>query len=129
MALADNLFFCDTAIQDKETGKNSYIGLFERVFTEQFPVVIRCNFILRLRFDEAQPKEEFKLEFCSPAGERKTLLEFARQEIGDNRRAYTHFQLGLEFNQTGDYQMQVFQKDQESWNLIGSEDLGCNLVS
>ncbi|MDT8447504.1 MAG: hypothetical protein RRB13_11495 [bacterium] len=120
---------CDTAIQDAVTGKNSYIGVFERINAPILPVKIRATLAVRFKLRGSEKDHSIKLSVINPKGEEKVLTEFTTQDWSGKERAVAHFNMDLEFAEEGGYAIQVSAKEHNHWELLASEDLEVGILN
>jgi len=106
------MLVCDTVITDRNTGKNSLIGVFEDVRAQSLP--IRIGIAVYAKVTDAEGEYVFKLKLVNQ--ENETVIAEPQMppfRIGDRRKAHELiFTIGnLVFNSEGRYEFQLFADD------------------
>lgn len=114
MPRADVVLICDQIIQDAQTGKNSLIGLFDRIFCQNFPAVHPQMFVYtRLR---GEPGAQFRpaLRLVGPSG---ILLDLNMGEVTLGTTGVVELKnqiVGLRLPEPGEYRFQTMINDLEA---------------
>jgi len=114
MPRADVVLICDQIIQDAQTGKNSLIGLFDRIFCQSFPAVHPQLFIYtRLR---GEPAQQFRpsLRLVGPSG---VLLDLKMGEVTLGITGVVELKnqiVGLRLPEPGEYRFLTMINDLEA---------------
>ena len=110
-----SFLIADAVIQDRQTGKWSVIGIFDKIYGPDFPCV-HPTLALYIKFADAQGRYRVKVEFRDSEDKRISAFEGIEFEAKDRLRGgdlgfSTH---GLPLQKPGRYQFQLYLNDEFS---------------
>lgn len=121
------MLICDTVITDRDTGKNSVIGIFDRIVAGSFPVR-HPSLTVYARIIDAQGEYKFKLELVNLTNN-QTIGGGTTPPIEVTDRMVPHdlvFKLhGLTFPADGRYEFRLYADD----NFVGVHSFQVRLHS
>lgn len=107
------ILLCDLTIAEAGTHKRSLIGIFDRISTQQFPVV-HPSMSVYVQFREIDGTFDFTLELVDLADERVMNKAVAKgfHVSGRSRDSEIVFNLlNVRFERPGDYEFRIYVND------------------
>ena len=112
-AVISSFLIADAVIQDRQSGKWTVVGIFDKIYGPEFPCV-HPTLALYIKFADAQGRYRVKVEFRDTDDRRVSVFEGIEFEVKDRLRGgdfgfSTH---GLPLEKPGRYQFQLFLNDE-----------------
>lgn len=111
--LIHSFLIADAVIQDRQTGKWTVVGIFDKIYGASFPCV-HPSLALYVKFADAQGRYRVKVEFRDSEDKLISAFERIEFEVKDRLRGgdfgvATH---GLPLEKPGRYQFQLYLNDE-----------------
>jgi Family of unknown function (DUF6941) len=101
---------CDSVVVDARTGKAVIQGIFDKVFSPQYPAIHpRCAIFVRLRPPSDQNSCDISLRFRTPSRSEQVLIPPQNLAVGDTGVIQAVFEVhGLPLAEQGTYAFELF---------------------